>query len=65
MEAFEYTVVYIKGDPREAGTLRGANDLGTEGWEAYGVTEDSTGWWLFLKRATGEVVATPGRRRNR
>lgn len=63
MAAFEYTVVHIEGDPLEADTLRAANDLGTQGWEAYAVTEDNTGWWLFLKRATGEVVAAARSRR--
>jgi hypothetical protein len=66
MEAFEYSVVFIEGDPRVADSLNGANARGAEGWEAYGVTEDNTGWWVFLKRATGEAVevAKP-RRRNR
>jgi hypothetical protein len=50
MAAFEYKVVHIEEDPSTAASLRGANDLGRAGWEAYAVTEDQTGFWLFLKR---------------
>jgi hypothetical protein len=57
MGTWEYQTIHVKGDPTELGNLGEANELGAERWEAFAVTEDNTGWWVFLKRPTNGVMA--------
>jgi hypothetical protein len=67
MAAFEYRMVHVVAYPVEE-RLDDTNALGAEGWEAFAVSEDNTGWWVFLKRpAAGPAVraARPRRRGQR
>jgi len=54
MGKWEYRMIHVQGAPIDGDKLKGfmkeANELGSDGWEAFAVTEDNTGWWVFLKR---------------
>ena len=66
MATWDYRVIQLKEDPSKGGDLKKVNDLGADEWEAFGVTEDNTGWWVFLKRPSrGASKGDGGRGRRR
>jgi|RhiMetdeSRZDD1v2_1073273.scaffolds.fasta_scaffold308652_2 hypothetical protein len=65
MGTWEYTVIHVEGSPIDVENLGQTNRLGSEQWEAFAVTEDNTGWWVFLKRPTGALESGAARTRRR
>jgi hypothetical protein len=61
MAAFEYDMVHIDPFPPED-RMDVLNGRGADGWEAYAVSEDNTGWWVFLRRPVVKRNAAGGRR---
>jgi hypothetical protein len=65
MGMWEYQTIHVQGDPTVVGNLGEANARGAEQWEAFAVTADATGWWVFLKRPTGALQSAAARTRRR